>query len=361
MTDSYADGWFDRFVADVQQLDAGVTPSTLLQDMIRFRQEAVQKDYFLEHQYANESAMRNWPTQTGSCDLRYADFLISYWDRKVLGKASLHSRLIQEIIDQIDAATTPWRERSNLLGVLSRDIARRGARKLPKKQNLWSAQAQHVNRKYAGFYAMLRFSSAKKIVIEPFCLQKIDDPLDIRSGDTLEARVGKSIHQCSMKFLWWCEECIWRGDLLVGGDKFSGLAIKDEISYLPDPVTFSIMRHRENRSSAAGNNIPFDIRPVLTGMIVGWNSINSDELFRSICAIEKFNTNLEPTLENFSKIVESSGSKKFFSNSEEWIGKRQLEEIFLQRKQRLHRRVCQEVLSETTIFRDARLDEWVRE
>lgn len=363
MQTSMESRWFATLVEDIQKVKADASEASVLDDIITFRRGVVFEDAVFESQYPNESTIQKWPSQNGACDIRNADLLLSFisWARHHYGP--IESVVYEDLNERINAVASYWSGKSNILTVMARDFARRGARKIPKKENIWDAQSRHISGKYSGFYVMLRYSSDKKVRAELFCIQRIEASEGTRTGESLERRVLKTQHQGVIRVLWGCEGDFWCGDLIIGRDKFAGVALRWDTAKLPDPVTISLLRHKEERFQTSGPNISFSQRPVLTGMIVGWNSLNSNEIFRCICAVEKLKSNIEPNVENFRKLLASDHCKNFLSSigsdSSTWEGKSELEAMFSDRKQRLHRRACQEVLAKTSIFQSVDLASWL--
>lgn len=328
-----------------------ITADDLLRDILLFRKKRLSLDHTFSGQYPNEKSIKQWPNQEVACDFRYADLLLSFTASTY---ENLKSPLVDDLNEQVSIAAAQWEGKSNILSTLAKETARRGAKKLPWKKLIWEHQSEYIQQKYSGYYLLLRIDYNKRLRAELLCLGRHKAVGPSPDREDLASRVKNVQHRNWVRFFWGCENEVWNGDLVIGKNKFSGLALKYDVDELPEPVTINLLRSGELP-------ISFERRPVLTGLLAGWNTSNPHELFRSMFALEKIPSgkNLKLDYPEFCKVLQSEGWKKLVANTENgtWQKKGELVEMFKDGKHRIHKDGAQHILN--TDWLRVKMSDWI--
>ena len=345
MLKSSKENWFHRLVQEIQEQDGPISDSDLIESMKVFRKMR-SSDIVFDGQYPTLSSIENWPhSKDSKAKLFDADFLLSFMNHHF---PNTKSDTIDELNNQICYNDHIWRNRSNIIRTLSQETARRGgAIKRPKRDSVWEFKSKYIDERYSGYYILLRLDNNENLKCELFCIESnIELPINTKN---LKSRIDSVVTRSVINIIWGCEGELWIGDLIIGRNKFAGIALRDNIEQIPEPVTLSVLRHGRDYEES----IKFIDRPVLSGVMVGWNSKNDNELFRSMFALEKIKDEsmLPANRDNFFRLMESGGWKSLSEKVEKnkWKYKKEIIAAFKKSDYKIHKHACSEIIQETCI------------
>lgn len=351
--------WFATYCSEVSRLNWGIsTAEELCEKLIETRRRLLNAPRGVEGvegSLPTEPTIKKLPTAAmQKLDMRYALLLI-YFERST-NEGGIKTKTAQRAQKEIDKCGDRFGKTSHLLQILAKEAAVRSVRKFPRRMNAWETNALRIKDKYPGFYILFRLTSEKNIVAELFGIEPQPRTPRLQSSEAIDKRISKVLPRQTLKMHWFCGGDHWRGDLVVGHDKFAGLLLKDDLLMMPDPVTLTLMRHKEDLITTSSKNIPWIDRPVLTGLISGTNEKQPEEIFRTPLALYKI-PNPKSTIcstRNFNTLAQSQPLANFLNGLSDplnnWEGKTEMHETFTDRHAKLHRRTGQKLLAGTDIF-----------
>lgn len=356
--------WFKTYYSEICALKPDMGERDLCNALITTRRTVLRQPSGVEGVEGSlpaEATIRKLDqADQATFDMRYALLLI-YFERHEFG--GVKTSTVKHAIQEVERVGQVFGGQSSLLRILAKEAAVRSVRKFPKRKNAWETNAERIRKKYPGFYVLLRLTSEKVLTAEFFGIEPQGNVPRLFNSDPVEKRISRVLPRQIIHTHWQCESEHWVGDMVVGYDKFGGILLKDSLLSMPDPMNFTILRHKEALLTKSSMNIGWTEKKVLTGMVVGASSKYPEEIFRTPLIVAQIpNVNqLKCDHKSFVSALQNDKLKGFLRSLaiDDWPGKDDLIKTFIDRKKRLHRRLGQELLQKTTVFDGVDVSEWL--
>lgn len=240
--------WINKLIEDINSAtNEEITLDTLIQKFLAFRAQV--SNSTLRSSYPDEDTIkRHWVKAKGDAPyIQCHDFILSFLHHSY---PNIQTRLADNITNKLALHVAKEKPKTSMGRIIAKERYRRD---LGPTNSYWQASAQYLDRKYTGYYLLIRMCGNETVVAEPF-------------GVTLNKNLPNLL---SMYWLNSGEK--WIGDLYINPTKFVGILTRNSTDKIMEPVPLSLLRVERIKNPDNSST-----KLILSGEMTGWVT-NSDE------------------------------------------------------------------------------------